>query len=73
MEILKDFCDAGKQDSLKDFANKLGVKENYLITLAEALRVQEKVKHDNINRMFLDKTKFPKMDTLNSLSVGIIR
>ena len=72
MSILKDFCEAGKQDSLKDLAKKLGVKENYLITLAEALRVQEIIKHDDINRMFLDKTKFPKMDTLNPLSVGII-
>ena len=72
MTILKDFCNAGKQDSLKELSNKLGVKEAYLITLAEALRVQEAVTSDAINSMFMGKTKFPKMDTLNPLSVGII-
>ena len=30
MSILNDFCAEGKQDSLKDLSNKLGVKENYL-------------------------------------------
>jgi hypothetical protein len=72
MSILKDFCVAGKQDTLKDLANKLGVKEHYLITLSEALRIQKKVTHDELNRMFSGKTNFPKMDTLNPLSVGII-
>ena len=70
--ILKDFCIAGKQDHLKEVSKKLGVKENYLFALTEALRFQREISHEAINRMFMNRTNFTKMDTLNPLSVGII-
>jgi hypothetical protein len=70
--ILRDFHMARKQDSPKKVAQKLGMKEHYLIALAESLRVQQEISHEAINRMFVGKTNFTKMDTLNPLSVGII-
>ncbi len=73
MSILKDFCVAGKQDSLKSLSKELKVKENYLICLSEALRIHGEVSHKEINRMFKGKTHFTKTDTSNPRSVGIIQ
>ncbi|MHA1970172.1 MAG: hypothetical protein ACW964_20560 [Candidatus Hodarchaeales archaeon] len=45
--MLKDFCVAEKRGKIKDVANKIGVKEEYIITLAESLRIRREVSQKN--------------------------
>ncbi len=69
---LRDLCVAEKRGRVKDIAQKIGVKENYVMALAEALRIRREVSASAINEMFENETSFRKMDTLSPQSVGIV-
>jgi hypothetical protein len=72
LTTLRDLCVAEKRGRVKDIANKISVKENYVLALAEALRLRREVSASAINKMFENETFFRKMDTLSPQSVGIV-
>ncbi len=72
LSTLKDLCISETRGKVKEIGNKIGVKENHVLALAEALRIRREVSSSAINKMFQNETDFRKVDTLNPQCVGIV-
>lgn len=72
LSTLKDLCISETCGKVKEIGKKIGVKENHVLALAEALRIRREVSSSAINTMFQKETDFRKVDTLNPQSVGIV-
>ena len=73
LENLKDYCLTGRQARVKEVAKNLDSDEDYIITVAEALRTRKEVSAQAINKMFQGGTKFDKMDIRSLKNIGFIR
>lgn len=70
---LKDYCLAGRQTRIRDIAKNLNVEDDYIVALAEALRVRKEASAREINKMFQNVTTFKKMDIRSTRNIGFIR
>ena len=55
---MKDLCLTGKKGKVKSIAKELNVSEEYLILLAEALRLRREIAAKSLNEMFMDEVFF---------------
>ncbi|MFW9993171.1 MAG: hypothetical protein ACFFD4_14100, partial [Candidatus Odinarchaeota archaeon] len=58
--------------TLKDAARFFGVDEDYILTLAESLRVRLEASARTINKMFQNETSFTKMIINDEKFIGKI-
>jgi len=70
---LRDYCLSGRQGKVKDIARSFNVTEDYLFTLAEALRTRRESTAKEINRMFHESINFKRMDIRSPKNIGFIR
>ncbi len=73
MANLKDYCLIGRQEKIKDVAKNFNVNEDYILTLAEALRVRKVTSAVAINKMFQNGTDFKEIDIRSQKNIGFIR
>ncbi|MFX1534241.1 MAG: hypothetical protein ACFFDI_08480 [Promethearchaeota archaeon] len=68
---IKDYV-AGDLGSLRDAARFFDVDVDYIITLAESIRVRMDAPARTINKMFQNETKFTEINTRNEDYIGFI-
>jgi hypothetical protein len=73
LQNLKEYCLTGRQINVKEIARNLSVDENYIRSLAEALRTRMEVSADELNNLFLDGEKFEKIEIRSPNNIGYIR
>ncbi len=73
LDNLKNYCLSGRKGKVKDFAKAFSVSEEYILTLAEALRTRMDVSAQEINQMFEGSTAFKKMELRSLKNIGFIR
>ncbi|MHA2345806.1 MAG: hypothetical protein ACXACP_03720 [Candidatus Hodarchaeales archaeon] len=70
---LKDYCLSGRKGKIRDISKTFNVSEDYVLLLAEALRVRKAVSAQELNRMFLDAPDYKRMDLRSPKNIGFIR
>jgi hypothetical protein len=73
LSSLKEYCLSGRRGKVKEIAKTFNVKEEYMYTLAEAIRVRMDVTAEEINGMFQNTTDFQKMELQSTVNVGFVR